>query len=87
LWRHGIAGSTVRLDQGTHAALRELARASNEPLQTVLAKAVEAYRRQRLLEQTNEAYATLRRDPSAWERVTEEREAWDATLQDSSPDA
>ncbi|MBI4310658.1 MAG: hypothetical protein HY681_02660 [Chloroflexi bacterium] len=30
------------------------------------AKAVEEYRRQRVLEQANEAYAALRADPKAW---------------------
>jgi predicted transcriptional regulator len=79
-----MAGTTVRLTDETRAVLRQLARESEESMQTVLAKAVEAYRRQRLLEQTNEAYATIRQDALAWNTLLEERAEWDATLQDHS---
>jgi len=79
-----MAGTTVRLTDATRAVLRELARESEESMQEVLAKAVEAYRRQRLLEQTNKAYGALRRDADAWEMLQEERAAWDVTLADGS---
>jgi predicted transcriptional regulator len=79
-----VAGTTVRLTDETRAVLRQLARDSEESMQTVLAKAVEAYRRQRLLEQTNEAYAALRQDANAWNALLEERAEWDATLEDRS---
>ena len=76
------APSTVRVSEETRAILRDLSRQLNEPMQAVLTKAVEAYRRQCILEETNVAYATLRADPQAWSEEQEERAAWDATLAD-----
>ena len=46
----------------------------------VVAKAVEAYRRQRILEQANAGYGALRADPQAWREDQEERQEWDGTL-------
>jgi hypothetical protein len=77
-----VAGTTVRIREETRAALRDLARETNESLQEVLAKAVEAYRGKRILELTNSAYAVLREDPQAWREEQDERAAWDATLSD-----
>lgn len=51
-------------------------------MQQVLDQALELYRRQRILEETNAAYAALRADPAAWAEVEAERRAWDATLAD-----
>ncbi len=72
----------VRVTDETRVALRYLAEDMNEPMQQVLAKAVEAYRRQRILEQTNAAYAVLRSDQQMWQEVLDERAAWDVTLTD-----
>ena len=72
----------VRVTDETRVALRYLAEDMNEPMQQVLAKAVEAYRRQRILEQTNAAYATLRSDRQAWQEILDERAEWDVTLTD-----
>jgi predicted transcriptional regulator len=72
----------VRVTDETRVALRYLAEDMNEPMQQVLAKAVEAYRRQRILEQTNAAYAVLRSDQQTWQEVLDERAEWDVTLAD-----
>lgn len=72
----------VRVTDETRIALRELARDMNEPMQTVLAKAVEEYRRRRILESSNVAYAALKADPAAWQALQDERSEWDATLGD-----
>jgi hypothetical protein len=63
-----------------------VAHEANEPIHTVLAKAVEAYRRRRLLEQMNAAYAVLPADGQGWREEQEERAAWDATLGDGLED-
>ena len=52
------------------------------PIQVTLASAVEAYRRQRILTRTNEAYAALRANANLWQEEQEERAAWDITLSD-----
>lgn len=72
----------VRVSDETRAALGYLAKEMNEPMQQVLAKAVEAYRRQRILQQTNAAYEAIRSDPHAWQDILDERTEWDVTLAD-----
>ncbi len=72
----------VRVTDETHAALRDLSRELDEPMQEVLARAVEEYRRHRILELSNQAYAALRADPMALQEIQEELAAWDSTLAD-----
>ena len=74
--------STVRISDTSHRALRELAENEKAPLQTVLERAIENYRRQRFLEAATRQYAALRANPEAWEQETGERDAWDHTLSD-----
>ena len=62
--------------------LRELAAQTGESMQTTLHKAIETYRRQRFLEETNAAFQALRENPEAWKAEQEERAAWDSTLAD-----
>lgn len=76
------AATTVRITEETRAVLRQLAREYHQPMQEILARAVEAYRRQCILEQTNAAYATIRRDPNAWAEELDERAAWEVTIAD-----
>ena len=77
-----MARTTVRMTEETRAVLRELARETNETMQQVLAKAVEAYRRRWILERHNASYSALRADPEAWREVRQERAAWDMRPQD-----
>jgi len=51
-------------------------------MQEILETAIEAYRRQRFLEDCNSAFAALRRNPKAWAEEQEERNTWNATLSD-----
>ncbi len=51
-------------------------------MQTLLDKAVEAYRRRLFLTELHNAYVALRDDPEAWAQVENDRSAWDATLND-----
>lgn len=77
-----MPGTTVRIRDETRELLRELAAQTGERLQDLIANAVESYRRNRLLADTNTAYAALRQDEAAWRDLTEERELWEATLGD-----
>lgn len=81
-----MAATTVRITEETREALRELAHEEHEPMQTVLAKAVEAYRRQRFWEQVKASYAALRADPEAWAAELEERRLFEGTLMDDLDD-
>ncbi|MGQ9553906.1 MAG: toxin-antitoxin system protein [Anaerolineae bacterium] len=82
-----MPGATVRIKEESHTILAELARELNEPMQEVLAKAIESYRRQRIIALSNAAYAALREDRHAWREVEEERRAWESTLADGLDDA
>ncbi len=81
-----MPSTLMRVREDTRETLRELASQTGEPIQEVLRKAVESYRRQLLLEATNAAYARLRADPKAWSEELREREAWEATLDDGLED-
>ncbi len=74
-----MATSTVRVTQSVHDVLRTLAHDEGASMQAVLEKAVEDYRRRRLLKETNAAYSALRKDPEAWSEELEERRAWEST--------
>ncbi len=73
---------TTRISAPSHQALRRLAEQSGESMQTLLEKAVELYRRQRFLEESNRAFEALRADASAWKAEQAERELWDITVAD-----
>jgi predicted transcriptional regulator len=77
-----MAGQTVRVNPQTHAKLKSLADATGQSMPDILEQAVEALRRQRLLDDTNRAYAGLRKNPKAWRAELAERAEWDATLSD-----
>jgi predicted transcriptional regulator len=81
-----MASDTVRIKPETHIKLRHLAEASGQSMPDVLDEAVEILRRQRLLEDTNEAYAALRADGKAWQQELAERAVWDASLADDLQD-
>ncbi len=81
-----MATTTVRIDEQTREKLRALACEMDVSMQDVLAKAVEAYRRQRFLEDANADYERLRADPAAWAEELAERKLWDATLLDGLED-
>ena len=74
--------TTVRITDLTHRALKELAHHEGRSMQALLEEAVEALRRRRFLEETNAAFASLRKSPPAWAALEVERKKWDATLLD-----
>ena len=77
-----MSGVTVKINAETYAKLKETAAETGEPMIVVLAKAVEAYRRQAFLEGVNADFAALRNDRRAWAEEQAERAAWDATMAD-----
>jgi predicted transcriptional regulator len=81
-----MPGLTVRINDSAHATLRALSKRRRQPMQAILAQAIEEYRRKTLLEDANRAYAALRKNPKAWREEEKERRAWDATLADGLSD-
>ena len=81
-----VRTTTVRVAEETQQKLRVLAEQCGVSMQHVLADAVESYRRQRMIEDTNTRYEVLRQNSDAWAQVQSERAAWDVTLADGLMD-
>lgn len=72
----------MRVSGDTHAALHELANIQGTSMQEVLRKAVEAYRRQQLIDATHAAYAALRSNDRAWQEFQNDIRSLDGALLD-----
>ena len=81
-----MASTTVRVSEHTHELLRKLAASTGEPLQKVLERAVENYRREQFYAEFNAAVERLRADPVAWEEELAERAELEGTLADGLDD-
>ncbi len=73
---------SARLSEAAREVVRRIAAESGDSMQDVLEKAIEVYRRQRFLEESNRAFAALRADPKKWKAEQQEREEWDAAVAD-----
>jgi predicted DNA-binding protein len=72
----------IRISAKSKATLRELAKSEGKSMQTVLDEALEQYRRDKFLDQVNEAYSRMRANPKAWKDELAERQLWEGTLMD-----
>ena len=81
-----MASTTVRVSEHTHELLHKLAAATGEPLQKVLERAVENYRREQFYAEFNAAFERLRSDPAAWEDHLAEQAEMEGTLADGLDD-
>ena len=68
-----VGSINVRVTKQTHQQLTTLAKENGLSMQTILYRAVEAYRRQSFLEALNADFATLRAKPEEWAEEQEER--------------
>ena len=81
--KHSVKQSaTVRISEQSHHTLRAMATQSGEPMQAVLDKALEQYRRQKFWEECDAAYAALQQDPEAWQELQDELKSFEGTLMD-----
>ena len=76
----------VRVPSETHSRLKAMASARGETIGEVLVKAVESFRREMLLNDTNKAFAKLRESEHLWKNEQSERDEWEATLVDGLDD-
>jgi hypothetical protein len=74
--------SIVRINNKTKETLEELSKKSGEPMLYVIDRAIEEYRRRVFLEETNAAYAEMRKDEKASNEYDREIAVWDSTLMD-----
>jgi len=76
----------VRVAVATHEKLKELSARTGEPMTDVLSKAVESYRRETLLRESNAAFFRLKEDKELWKEELSERREWESTLEDGLTD-
>jgi len=74
--------ANIRASELTHHRLKQLSHSTGQPIQTVLDRAIEAYRRTVFLEQLNEDYAKLRVIDSEWSEELADRKDLEGTLYD-----
>jgi hypothetical protein len=79
-----MANPMLRITSKTHETVRAMADEHGRSMQQVVEEAVEAYRRQMILDQSDAAYAALKEDSDAWAEVETEQSEWDVTLSDAS---
>lgn len=77
-----MSTTTIRVSTEIRDTLHEMAQNSGLSMQQLLERALEVYRRQRLLQEANAAYEALSADPDAWRDFQQELIDWDATLAD-----
>lgn len=80
-----MSTTTIRISEKTHRILTQLSREAGTSMNELVDRAIELYRRQRIIAEANAAYAALRADPETWAEAQAEREEWDATLSDGLP--
>ncbi len=75
-----MTSTTIRVSEEMRATLREIAKEEHAPMQTILARAIEQYQWERMMERTNAICAAM--TPEAWREEEAERALWDCTLLD-----
>lgn len=78
--------SAVRISPESHERLRQIAENEGLSLTEALDRAIEAYRRDRMLSDVNQAYSALKRDPAKWSREEAERGEMEGSLSDGLAD-
>ena len=81
-----IPAATIHVRPATRQTLEQLATDTRSSVQNVLDAAVEVYRRQVFLEQTNQALADLRKEDRTWKEYQQEIEQWETTGNDGLSD-
>jgi hypothetical protein len=77
-----MASTVIRIDEVTHAKLREWSEADHKTIGQVVADLVERQRRAEFWRQVHDDYVRLQADPEAWRAYQEEV----ATLEGGSMD-
>jgi predicted DNA-binding protein len=76
------ATTTVRVTPETRERLARLSAARGLSTPDLIAELAKRAEDDALLDDMNEHYAVLRRDPEAWQEFASERDTWEATLLD-----
>ena len=78
--------SQVRVSENTHQLLKTLSLNEGKPMQEILDRAVEVYRRRSFLEGLSEDFRVLRGKDADWNEHEREMAVWDNVLDDQMGD-
>lgn len=78
--------SQVRVSPNTHELLRTLASEAGKPMQEIIDRAVEEYRRSSFFRGLNEDFRALQGDDKTWKSHKAEILEWESTLVDGLDD-
>jgi hypothetical protein len=78
--------TSVQISEKSLEVVRNISERNGLEISDVLDKAVEAYRREVFLDDTNRAFETMRDDSGSWQEELEERALWEDTLSDGVND-
>lgn len=73
---------TSRILDSDHRLLQQLAQSTGKQHQEIIHEALDSYYRDRLLDETDAAFARLKAQPKAWADELAERAVWDGTIAD-----
>ena len=77
-----MASTSVRISEPARKVLQSMAKQEGQSMQSILEKAVEHYRREQVLLQTNKAFSQLKQKKNEWHQELKERATWETTLAD-----
>ncbi len=81
-----MASPVIRISPYSRRILEQCTRLYGVSMQVVLDDALEVYRRNRFLTDTNSAFLSLRKNKRLFKQELQERTQWEATLSDTSPE-
>lgn len=74
--------TNIEISEKSLDVIRHISEQKGLNISAVLDEAVEAYRREVLLDETNAAFQALKNDPEAWREEVEERRLWENAIGD-----
>jgi predicted DNA-binding protein len=77
----------LRVSEESFVRLNNMARRLGISKQEIIDEALEKLERVNLMQQANEAYARLRKNPEEWREEERERDLWESALGDGLEDA
>lgn len=78
--------ATTRIFDTDHTLLQELAVQTGKQHQEIIHEALEAFHRDRMLDDINSAFARVKRDDRAWREEQAERTVWDGAAAGGATD-
>ena len=74
--------TTIQIDHITLELLKKLEKQTGKSKKNILRQALDTYKRDKLIDDLNTYYETLRADPELWKEELAEREIWERASND-----